>query len=117
MSDLNPLLKHKKIGNAMGWDDFQNPTKDGIKKALEKESKKGRKVTIIHSLIMFSYGVLWFVNDIDSQLMKILAFTLIVGAPLTFISWKRNAVKSTNVSDEEIEEQLAIYEEWKETEN
>ncbi len=113
MSDLNPLLKHKKIGNAIGWEDFQNPTKEGIKKALKKERNKGRIRTIIHSLLMFSYGIFWFLNNFDSQLMEILSFSLLVGAPINFIIWRRNSIKISDVSDEEIEEQLAIYEAWK----
>ncbi|MBT3477920.1 MAG: hypothetical protein HOA15_09120 [Candidatus Marinimicrobia bacterium] len=59
MNNLNPLLKHKKIGRVLGWDDFQNSTKEGIKKALKKERNKGRigSIILLFYPIQFSLGL------------------------------------------------------------
>ncbi len=112
MSNLNPLLKHKKIGRVLGWDDFQNPTKAGIKKALKNEGKKGKIGAFIFSLF-FVYNAAIPLIFGGSQWYMIMGFVSILFIPLPILNWMWHQKKATDVSDEEIEEQLAIYEKWK----
>ena len=103
MNNLNPLLKHKKIGRVLGWDDFQNSTKEGIKKALKKERNKGRIGPIILSHPIFTGIENWHIYS---------GYLALLISPLPFLGWIWQQKRATDVSDEEIEEQLVIYKKW-----
>jgi|GEM_PF-765307 len=112
MSNLNSLLKHKKIGRILGWDDFYNPTKDGIKKALKKEGNKGKVGAFIFSLLFVYHSIQTMIIG-EPQWYVTMGYVSFLFIPLPILNWMWQKKKTTDVSDEEIEEQLAIYKTWK----
>ncbi|MBC8345363.1 MAG: hypothetical protein ISR82_02155 [Candidatus Marinimicrobia bacterium] len=110
MNDLNPLLKHKKIGQALGWDDLQNPTKEGFRDALNKASNFAQKRTI--AMTIFGTISAHPIYTSEFLLAKIMG-VLILGMSIYIVfDFFRRKSEFTSITDEEIDEQLAVYREW-----